>query len=209
MFASVVGRYQICLFKIYRRIDRRANRTLTSPMSVELNEPTAENLKRVMSSWPTGVGLITTTSSQVDGLTGSVGEPRAVDKPVGILCNSLASISLEKKLILWSVDHSSSTYQYWMDAKTWAVHFLADDQQNIIEQFKQKGALNKFENIEYSLSKEGNPILSGAVAILHCNTVNFVKTYDHTVILGEVINLEIFDKNPMVYAFSKFTSYGS
>lgn len=199
----------ICVIEINRRIDRRANRTLTSPMSEIVGKPSAENLKRVMASWPTGVGLITTMAQMKDLSSAPGSHPKKTSKPVGILCNSLASISLEKKLILWSVDHSSSSYEYWLEAKTWAVHFLADDQEVYIDTFKKKGVLDKFQDIEFHISKEGNPIIDGAVAILECKSVETFDAFDHTIILGEVLSIENFDKNPMVYAYSKFTPYSS
>ncbi|TSA20523.1 MAG: flavin reductase [Actinomycetales bacterium] len=57
---------------------------------------------------------------------------------MGIVCNSLASISLNQKLILWSVDKSSSSYSQWIKVRTFAVHFLAEDQRELVTRFAKK-----------------------------------------------------------------------
>lgn len=143
-----------------------------------------------MATWPTGVAIIT-------GMTDE-------QKPVGILCNSLTSISLVKKLLLWTVDHSSGSFAHWAKAERWAVHFLADDQQPLIDCFARKGVPDKFAGIDYSLSEVGTPILPGVVGRLECQTTDRFDTFDHTVILGEVTAMSTSEKSPMIFAFSKF-----
>jgi flavin reductase (DIM6/NTAB) family NADH-FMN oxidoreductase RutF len=149
-----------------------------------------QEFRRVMATWPTGVAIIT-------GMT-------AEAKPVGILCNSLTSISLAKKLLLWTVDHSSGSYPFWAQAEKWAVHFLADDQKNLIDCFARKGVPDKFAGIEYSISEGGTPVLAGSVGRLECVTTDRFETFDHTVILGEVTAMTASDKSPMIFAYSKF-----
>lgn len=146
--------------------------------------------RKVMATWPTGVAIIT-------GMT-------AEGKPVGILCNSLTSISLAKKLLLWTVDHNSGSYGHWVKAEKWAVHFLADDQQSLIDCFARKGVPDKFAGIDYSLSEAGTPILEGFVSRLECQTTDRFETFDHTVILGEVTAMSSSEKKPMIFAYSKF-----
>ncbi|MFM7463674.1 MAG: flavin reductase family protein [Actinomycetota bacterium] len=155
-----------------------------------------ESFKRVMSSWPTGVAIITSLQDENES------------KPLGILCNSLTSISLEKRLLLWTVDHASGSYPYWMKAEKWVVHFLADDQEDLVKRFAQKGVPNKFAGLDYQRRSDGVPLLDGVVARLHCTTTQRVATHDHTIILGEVDALERCEKSPMVYAHRKFQGLG-
>ena len=146
--------------------------------------------RKVMSSWPTGVAIITTRLE--DG------------RKIGILCNSLTSISLAGKLLLWTVDHASSNHQHWIDAKNWAVHFLADDQQDLIDRFARKGVVDKYEGLNCAISDAGTPVLDGVVARLECKTTETVKTLDHTIILGEVTAMTSSDRSPIIFAYSKF-----
>lgn len=149
-----------------------------------------QTFRRVMSSWPTGVSIIT---ARVDS-----------ERPIGILCNSLTSISLEKKLLLWTVDRASSNHGLWVAATNWAVHFLADDQQALIERFARKGVANKYEGLDCSISEAGTPILEGVVARLECRTTERFDTFDHTIIVGEVTAISASEKSPIIFAYSKF-----
>jgi 3-hydroxy-9,10-secoandrosta-1,3,5(10)-triene-9,17-dione monooxygenase reductase component len=149
-----------------------------------------QKFREVMATWPTGVSIITSMSDE--------------NRPVGILCNSLTSISLAKKLLLWTVDHSSGSYAHWEKAGKWAVHFLADNQQELVDRFARKGVPDKFAGLDYQLSEFGNPILNGAVARLECRTTERYETFDHTIVLGEVIAMNSTGHSPMIFAYSKF-----
>lgn len=139
-----------------------------------------------MSFWVTGVSIIT-------GMTGD-----GSHNPIGIVCNSLASISLEKRLILWSVDKSSTSYADWIMAKSFIVHFLSADQQSLVKKFATKGT-NKFKDIPYKLSIDGNPMLDGASVRMECATTEIFDTFDHALIVGTVTSLENFKRAPLIF----------
>jgi flavin reductase (DIM6/NTAB) family NADH-FMN oxidoreductase RutF len=149
-----------------------------------------QEFRRVMATWPTGVSIITSRSEE--------------KRSIGILCNSLTSISLAKKLLLWTVDHNSGSYAHWAEAEEWAVHFLADDQKDLIDRFARKGVPDKFEGLDHQFSDRGTPVLEGAVARLECRTTDRFETFDHTIIVGEVIAITSTDKVPMIFAYSNF-----
>ena len=159
-------------------------------MSQSANDIDAQAFRKVMASWPTGVSIITTRLDD--------------ERPIGILCNSLTSISLAKKLLLWTVDHASSNHKHWVGAKNWAVHFLADDQKDLIDRFARKGVANKYEGLDCAISDQGTPILQGTVARLECRTTETFETFDHTIIVGEVISMTASEKSPIIFAYSKF-----
>lgn len=152
-------------------------------------EITKEVFRSAMSSWATGVSVITGIAT--DGSA----------KPIGIVCNSLASISLEEKLILWSVDKSSGSYSHWISAKSFNVHFLAEDQKDLVTRFAKKG-VNKFEGLEFENTELGNPILSGASVRMECVTTQTFDTYDHVLIVGKVLTLENSGKLPLLFLHS-------
>jgi flavin reductase (DIM6/NTAB) family NADH-FMN oxidoreductase RutF len=163
-------------------------------MEIE-REVTKDLFRSAMSSWATGVSVITGTS--VDGSA----------KPIGIVCNSLASISLEEKLILWSVDKSSSSYSHWVAAKSFNVHFLAEDQKDLVARFAKKG-VDKFEGLEFETSEIGNPILAGASVRMECATTQTFDTYDHMLIIGKVQTLENSGKPPLLFLHSSLRNIG-
>ncbi|CAB4564213.1 MAG: flavin reductase [Actinobacteria bacterium] len=159
-------------------------------MSLSEKEFDSQAFRKVMATWPTGVALVTGMAAD--------------DRPVGILCNSLTSISLAKKLLLWTVDHNSGSYSFWAKAENWAVHFLADDQQSLIERFARKGVPDKFEGLDYTVSNAGTPVLDGVVGRLECRTTDRFETFDHTIIVGEVAAMSSSERAPMIFAYSKF-----
>ena len=161
-------------------------------MAIE-EEITKNVFRTAMSSWATGVSVITGTAT--DGSS----------KPIGIVCNSLASISLEEKLILWSVDKSSSSYSHWVLAKTFNVHFLAEDQKDLVARFAKKG-VDKFEGLEFETTKLGNPILTGVSVRMECATTQTFDTYDHMLIIGKVQTLENSHKPPLLFLHSSLRS---
>ncbi len=150
------------------------------------------DFRQIMGLWTTGVSIITSQSE--------------TDRPVGIICNSLTSISIKQNHLLWTVDHSAGSFNYWKDATDWAVHFLADDQIGLVDCFRRRGVANKFSELDYYLSEFGNPVLPGAVARLECKTIDYHETYDHRIIIGEVVQMTSSDKSPLIFALSKFFS---
>lgn len=163
-------------------------------MAIE-SDVTKELFRSAMSCWATGVSVIT-------GI--SVDSP---ERPIGIVCNSLASISLDEKLILWSVDKSSSSYNHWISANSFNVHFLAEDQKDLVARFAKKG-VDKFEGLEFETTELGNPILTGASVRMECSTIQTFDTYDHTLIIGKVQTLENTGKSPLLFLHSSLRNIG-
>jgi flavin reductase (DIM6/NTAB) family NADH-FMN oxidoreductase RutF len=157
-------------------------------MAIE-SDVTKDLFRSAMSSWATGISVITGTATN-----GS-------EKPIGIVCNSLASISLEEKLILWSVDKSSSSYSHWISAKSFNVHFLAEDQKDLVSRFAKKG-VDKFESLDFETTKLGNPILTGVSVRMECATTQTFDTHDHMLIIGKVLTLENYRKAPLLFLHS-------
>lgn len=145
--------------------------------------------KTVMGNYPTGVTVITTVDK--DGT------------PVGLTVNSFASVSLDPTLILWSIDHRVSTLDIFKNAGKFAVHTLASDQGDICSIFASKG-VDRFANCKWELSEQGLPIISGAYGVLQCNTHKQVEAGDHTILIGEVIDIQHEDKEPLLYHKRKF-----
>lgn len=154
-----------------------------------------EDFRLAMSSWATGVSVIT-------GLTAL--EPAT---PIGMVCNSLISISLEEKLILWSVNKSSTSYEDWIRAKTFNVHFLADDQKDLVARFAKKGG-DKFESLQFESSQAGNPILNGVNIRMECATTQTFDTHDHMLIIGKVQALENNGKVPLLFLHRSLQNIG-
>jgi flavin reductase (DIM6/NTAB) family NADH-FMN oxidoreductase RutF len=145
--------------------------------------------KEVMGNYPTGVTVVTTVDK--DGV------------PVGLTVNSFASVSLDPTLILWSIDHRVSTLDVFRNADKFAVHTLASDQSDICSLFASKGT-DRFANCNWKLSENGLPIIAGAYGVLQCKSFKNIEAGDHTILIGEVIDIQNEDKEPLLYHKRKF-----
>ncbi|KZM54473.1 flavin reductase family protein [Aeribacillus pallidus] len=141
--------------------------------------------KEVMGNYPTGVTIITTTSS--DG------------NPVGLTVNSFTSVSLDPLMVLWCIDHKASSINDFISAGKFAVHILAGDQRELCKTFASKG-VDRFNTCQWTFSSNHLPIIEDTFAVLQCQTFKTVEAGDHTILIGEVIDIQMNNKKlPMLY----------
>lgn len=143
-----------------------------------------DTFKKIMGHYPTGVTIVTSLNQH--------------DKPIGITVNSFASVSLEPLMLLWCIDRGVSTFQDFCSADKFAVHILASDQADACWAFAGKSP-NRFSTVNWNLSENNLPIISGALGVLQCQTVNRIDAGDHVVLIGEVISLKKYNKAPLLY----------
>ncbi|MDQ0229571.1 flavin reductase family protein [Metabacillus malikii] len=153
-----------------------------------MNNKNTELFKEVMGNYPTGVTVVTTVTSE--------------GTPIGLTVNSFASVSIDPLLILWSIDKRVSTYEEFTKTNKFAVHVLASDQGDLCSLFASKGT-DRFANCEWRL-KEGLPILADVAGVLHCHTYKTIDAGDHTILIGEVVEIESDKKEPLLYHKRKF-----
>ncbi|WP_405649207.1 flavin reductase family protein [Streptomyces sp. NBC_00019] len=128
-------------------------------------------LRSVAGRFPTGVTVITTTTS-----TG----------PAGFTCQSFTSLSLDPPLIAFNVSRSSDTWPLVREAGTFCVNVLAADQQDTASAFARRHT-DRFAGIPYScLLGNGSPRLSGATAWLEATVDGTYAGGDHLIVIGRV-----------------------
>lgn len=145
--------------------------------------------KEVMGNYPTGVTVVTTVDES--------------GTPLGLTVNSFASVSIDPLLILWSIDKNVSSYEPFSKTDKFAVHVLADDQADICSLFAMKGT-DRFGSCEWKLSEHNLPIIAGASGVLQCKTFKTIDAGDHTILIGEVIDIKNYKKDPLLYHRRKF-----
>lgn len=140
--------------------------------------------KDVMGNYPTGVTVVTTVDEN--------------GNPIGLTVNSFASVSLEPLLILWSIDKRVSTYHSFINTDQFAVHVLSENQGAICSLFASKG-IDRFKHCEWKFSNNRLPIIFGASGVLHCKTFKTIEAGDHTILIGEVFEIENENIEPLLY----------
>ncbi|MCJ7842983.1 flavin reductase family protein [Lederbergia sp. NSJ-179] len=138
----------------------------------------------VMGNYPTGVTVVTTLDDQ--------------KTPLGLTVNSFTSLSLDPLLVLWSIDKKVSSYSVFTKTKQFAINVLASDQGDLCSLFARKNT-DRFNQCEWHLSKLNLPILSGSAGVLQCKTYKTIEAGDHTMLIGEVIDILNENKKPLLY----------
>ena len=143
----------------------------------------ADTLKHAMGAWTTGVVVV--TASHLDG------------RDAGLVMVSLAPVSLDPPLVLWSVDRGSGSLDVWLEAPAFALHLLAADQEALAWQFARKGP-EKFQGLELRRGATGAPLLDGAAAVLECAVHAQHDGGDHVILVGRVVATETSERPPLV-----------
>ncbi|MFB9860065.1 flavin reductase family protein [Salinicoccus siamensis] len=150
------------------------------------------SFKEAMSNYPTGVNVVTTVDEN--------------DEPIGLTVNSFASVSLDPLLVLWSIDNAVSTFDKFMETDQFAVNILASNQTDIASTFAGSEE-DRFSKCEWRLSEQDLPIISDVMASLQCKVFKKVEAGDHVVLIGEVFNIDVQDKAPLLYHKRKLTGF--
>jgi 3-hydroxy-9,10-secoandrosta-1,3,5(10)-triene-9,17-dione monooxygenase reductase component len=149
----------------------------------ELPSVDADLVRIATGAWTTGVVVVTATHP--DG------------RDAGLVMVSLAPVSQEPPLVLWSVDRRSGSLEVWLGAPGFALHLLAADQEALAWQFSRKGP-EKFGGLDVSRGLVGAPLLDGAAATIECAAHAQYDGGDHVILVGRVVAATVTDRPPLV-----------
>lgn len=127
---------------------------------------------------------------------------RTPGKVHGMTANSVTSVSLEPLLILICVDQRANFLPLVKEKKRFGVSVLKEDQQELSKYFAQTEENAEVEaqlGIRYRWTPSGIPLLEDALVHLACNVVASYIAGDHTIFLGEVEGVEVFDGEPLLF----------
>jgi flavin reductase (DIM6/NTAB) family NADH-FMN oxidoreductase RutF len=152
--------------------------------------------RSIMSAFPTGVTVITTTDA--DGTY------------KGFTSNAVTSVSLDPPMVLVCVALTSETLPVLQNTKRFVVNFLKDGADHISNRFARKGS-EKFDGVTTGDHK-GLPILvDDTIAHAVCTTEHEVEAGDHIVLIGRVQHGDVADSDvsPLLYYQSKYAPWPS
>lgn len=125
----------------------------------------------------------------------------------GITANSFSSVSLEPPLILWNIAKASNSLQDFLAADHFAVHILTAAQESLSRHFARTDH-TLFDNVEYSDSEHGVPLLPGCLAVFECSTHRIVEAGDHHIILGHVDRFSWERAEPLLFFSGSYRDLG-
>lgn len=146
--------------------------------AVEPNE-----FKRALASFASGVCVVTTEHQ---------------GQWFGITVSAFTSVSLTPPLVLICIEKTVRAHDAIAKGERYAVNILSERQEELSRRFASR-AENKFEGLETHLGVLKVPLLEGVLATLECRLRDTLPGGDHTIFIGEVVSVKIFDGKPLLY----------
>jgi 3-hydroxy-9,10-secoandrosta-1,3,5(10)-triene-9,17-dione monooxygenase reductase component len=112
----------------------------------------------------------------------------AIGRSIGATVNSFTSVSLDPPLVLFCLHKESRLRSVVEESRTFVINFLGGRQERLAWTFSKRDTA-AIQNVAHHRSADGMPILSEALAFLACRLVNEFEGGDHTIFVGEVVEL--------------------
>jgi flavin reductase (DIM6/NTAB) family NADH-FMN oxidoreductase RutF len=151
----------------------------------------ARHFRQALSQFATGVTVITTRLPDGSFL--------------GLTASSFNSVSLTPPLVLWSLAQTANSLPVFSGNSHYVINVLAADQIDLAERFSRRIA-NRFEGVDYELSRAGLPILKGVAAWFECHNRSRYPEGDHVIFVGEVEHCDLNAKQALVFHNAKFVA---
>lgn len=149
-----------------------------------------KRLRRVFGTFATGVTVVTTRTD--DGI------------PHGAAVSAFAAVSLDPPLAQVTLTRASRAAGY-LEGAPFAINILSLEQVDVARHFA--GAVLATEP-EWTLA--GNvPVLTGNAATLACRPWNIYDGGDHIIVVGEVMAIDITQREPLVFFSGEFHAMGN
>lgn len=150
--------------------------------------------RRVVGRFATGVTVVSTSGGDVDH---------------AMTVNSFTSVSLEPVLVLVCIDRTARFHTAVLESGTWGVSVLAAHQEEVSRAFAARGRdrSEQFANVPVHRGRvTGVVLVDGALATLECRTTSVLEAGDHTVVVGEVLALDVpdTDAEPLLFLEGRY-----
>ena len=147
-----------------------------------------DNFKKTLSAFATGITVVATKYNSI---------------LYGKTINSFSSLSLSPPLILFSLDNKSSKLNIFKKSEKITINILSKKQKLMSSNFAKKNP--DWQNIDYDLLKNGNPIIKNCVSNLDCKIIDKIKKGDHIIFICQVSHVINNDKlKPLIYYNAKY-----
>ncbi|WP_222870325.1 flavin reductase family protein [Actinomadura decatromicini] len=145
--------------------------------------PEEREFREAMSSFPTGVTVVTTFHEGV---------------PYGMTLNALTSVSLDPRLLLVCLASTSRTARAVIGRGMFRVNLLAENQAAVSREFARRGA-DHFAGGDCSLDEHHLPELPGALGSIVCEVDTVHRGGDHEIVIGRVLSCQVRPGSPLLF----------
>lgn len=144
----------------------------------------AGDFRQALGRFATGVCLVTVDDPELG--------------PLATTVNSFSSVSLEPPLVLWSIQNSSDHLAVYTECQHFGISVMSADQGAVSGQYAQRGG-HSAQAEHFTTGPQGEPRLIGALAHFSCATYAVHPGGDHQIIVGEVMQFESMDADPLIF----------
>ena len=144
----------------------------------------AGDFRQALGRFATGVCLVTVDDPELG--------------PLATTVNSFSSVSLDPPLVLWSIQNSSDHLAVYTECQHFGVSVMSADQGAVSGQYAQRGG-HSAQAEHFTTGPQGEPRLIGALAHFSCATYAVHPGGDHQIIVGEVMQFESMDADPLIF----------
>jgi flavin reductase (DIM6/NTAB) family NADH-FMN oxidoreductase RutF len=158
---------------------------------------TTAEFRKALGHFPTGVTVLTVM--------------REEGRVHGMTANSFTSVSLEPLQILVCVDHRALTHEFLNEQRDFGVNILAEDQEAMARFFAQPEQTSEDADqlgVAFLSSARGTPLLDGSLVQLDCKLVTTVESGDHSIFIGEVLDMKTHKGRPLIFHLGQFKKFG-
>ncbi len=150
------------------------------------------DIRRAFSAFPSGV----------TALAALVG-----DEPTVLISSSFTvGVSQDPPLVMFAVQHTSTTWPELAAAPTLGVSFLGTEHGEVARQLAAKDRSVRFRGVATSVNARGAVFLERAPVWLECTVEHVYPAGDHDIVVLRVIGLDTrFEHDPLVWHRSGFT----
>lgn len=128
--------------------------------------------RKALSCFATGVTVVTS---------------RWQDQDWGMTCNSFASVSLEPRLVLWSIRKAASSLEAFTQSGGFSVSVLSQQQDAVALQFATGDMAARFAGVPVQRQASQRARLTEALAWFDCELHQLVDAGDHHILIGQVM----------------------
>jgi flavin reductase (DIM6/NTAB) family NADH-FMN oxidoreductase RutF len=115
-------------------------------------------------------------------------------RPAAVTVNSFASVSLDPPLVLFCLDRRGSALAHFGEASSWAIHVLADSQQDLARRFARRRneavVADPWAGLAWTQDCDALPRFQGCLARLRCRAERVADGGDHAILIGRVVGLD-------------------
>jgi flavin reductase (DIM6/NTAB) family NADH-FMN oxidoreductase RutF len=151
----------------------------------------SSHFRRALSQFATGVTVITTRLPN--------------GRFFGMTASSFNSVSLTPPLVLWSLAQGAGSLPLFTGNSHYVINVLSAGQAELAERFARRMD-DRFDGVDYELSRTGLPILKGVAAWFECHNRSRYPEGDHVIFVGEVERCDVQPQPPLVFHGGRFLS---